>query len=213
MLCFTCLIAKKNGTISNFSKQSDPAFIENRFRNWKKVKEKFRKHEMCETHRLAALQLQQSYGPSVQLQLLQFNQKSQKEAQKALLLIISSVRFLARLGLAFRGHKKNEGNFWRLLKVRANECPQLNQFLSRKTNFCSRNTQNQILSMLSEKVLQSLTQDVQKNKFYAVIMDGTQDNAGKEQQSVCIRYTTTNLEVEEVFVGLHEPADTTGQSL
>ena len=44
-------------------------------------------------------------------------------------------------------------------------------------------------------------------------MDGTQDNAGKEQQSVCIRYTTTNLEVEEVFVGLHEPADTTGQSL
>ena len=67
--------------------------------------------------------------------------------------------------------------------------------------------------MLSEKVLQSLTQDVQKNKFYAVIMDGTQDNAGKEQQSVCIRYTTTNLEVEEVVVGLHEPADTTCQSL
>ena len=67
--------------------------------------------------------------------------------------------------------------------------------------------------MLSEKVSQSLTQDVQKNKFYAVIMDGTQDNAGKEQQSVCIRYTTTNLKVKEVFVGLHEPADTTGQSL
>ena len=44
-------------------------------------------------------------------------------------------------------------------------------------------------------------------------MDGTQDNAGKVQQSVCIRYTTTNLEVEEVFVGLYEPADTTGQSL
>ena len=44
-------------------------------------------------------------------------------------------------------------------------------------------------------------------------MDGTQDHAGKEQQSVCIRYTTTNLEVEEVFVSLHEPAGTTGQSL
>ena len=168
---------------------------------------------MCETHRLAVLQLQQSYGPSVQQQLLQFNQKSQKEAQKALLLIISSVRFLARQGLAFRGHKENEGNFWQLLKLRANECPQLKQFFSRKTNFCSWNTQNEILSMLSEKVLQTLTQDVQKNKFYAVITDGTQDNAGKEQQSVCIRYTTTNLEVEEIFVDSHEPADTTGQSL
>ena len=63
--------------------------------------------------------------------------------------------------------------------------------------------------MLSEKVSQSLTQDVQKNKFYAVIMDGTQDSAGKEQQSVCI----INLEAEEVFDGLHESADTTGQSL
>ena len=168
---------------------------------------------MCETHRLAVLQLQQSYGPSMQQQLFQFNQKSQKEVQIALLLIISSVRFLARQGLAFRGHKENEGNFWQLLKLRANECPQLKQFLFRKANFCSWNTQNEILSMLSEKVLQTLTQDVQKNKFYAVIMGGTQDNAGKEQQSVCIRYSTTNLEVEEVFVGLHEPADTTGQSL
>ena len=121
VLCYTCLIAKKNDTISNFSKQSNPAFIENGFRNWKKAKEKFRKHEMCETHRRAVLQLQQSYGPLVQQQLLQFNQKSQKEAQKALLLIISSVRFLARQGLAFRGHKENEGNFWQLLKLRANE--------------------------------------------------------------------------------------------
>ena len=33
VLCYACLIAKKNGTISNFSKQSDPAFIENGFRN------------------------------------------------------------------------------------------------------------------------------------------------------------------------------------
>ena len=168
---------------------------------------------MCETHRLAVLQLQQSYSPSVQQQLLQFNQKFQKEAQKALLLIIVSVKFLVRQGLACRAHKENEGNFRQLLNLRANECPQLKQFLSRKTNFCSWNTQNEILSMLSEKILQSLTQDVQKNKFYAVIMDGTQDNAGKEQHSVCIRYTTTNLEVEEVFVGLHEPVDTTGHSL
>ena len=178
------MVAKKNGTISNFSKQSDPAFIENGFRNWKKAKEKFRKHEMCETHRLAVLPLQQSYGPSVQQQLLQFNQKSQKEAQKTLMLIISSVRFLAKQGLAFRGHKENEENFWRLLKLRANECPQLKQFLSRKTNFCSWNTENEILGMLSEKVLQSLTQDVQKNKFYAVKINGTRVNAGKEQQSV-----------------------------
>ena len=120
VLYYTCLIAKKNGTFSNFSKRSDPAFIENGFRNWKKAKEKFRKHEMCETHRLDVLQLQQLYGPSVQ-QHLQFNQKSQKEAQKALLLIISSVRFLARQGFAFRGHKENEGDFWQLLKLRANE--------------------------------------------------------------------------------------------
>ena len=138
--------------------------------------------------------------------------KVSKRVTKSVAAHFSSVRFLARQGLAFRGHEENEGNFWQFIKLRANECPQQKQFLSRKTHFCSWNTQNEILSILSEKVLQSLTQDVQKNKFYEVIMDGTQDNAEKEQQSVRIRYTTTNLEVE-VFVGLHEPADTTGQSL
>ena len=213
VLCYTCLHAKMNGTISNFSKRSDPAFIEKGFRNWKKAKEKFKKHESCESHRLAAFQIQQSFCPSVQQQLIQHNQNSQNEAQKALHVIMSSVKYLARQGLAFRGHKEQEGNFWQLLELRAIDVPELKRFLARKMNFCSWEIQNEILNMLAGKVLNLIVVEILKERFYSVMMDGTQDASGTEQQSICVRYTTKNLAVEEVFLGLHEPKDTTGKSL
>ena len=48
---------------------------------------------------------------------------------------------------------------------------------------------------------------------YAIIVDGTQDCSGTEQESVCLRYVDNDLVVHEEFVGLYEPPDTTGASI
>lgn len=44
------------------------------------------------------------------------------------------------------------------------------------------------------------------------MVDGTQDGAGIEQESICIRYVDKTL-VNEMFLGLYNPPDTTGITL
>ena len=46
-----------------------------------------------------------------------------------------------------------------------------------------------------------------------MIVDGTQDVQGLEQESICVRYVDANYGVHEDFVGLYNIAETTGASL
>ena len=46
-----------------------------------------------------------------------------------------------------------------------------------------------------------------------MIVDGTQDISGTEQESICIRYVDDALTVHEEFVGFYEPRSTTGADL
>nr|XP_008300301.1 PREDICTED: uncharacterized protein LOC103372433 [Stegastes partitus] len=48
---------------------------------------------------------------------------------------------------------------------------------------------------------------------FSVIMDGTQDVSGKEQEAVCVRYVDHDLIVHEEFVGMYEVSVTTGENL
>jgi hypothetical protein len=48
---------------------------------------------------------------------------------------------------------------------------------------------------------------------FAVIVDGTQDVSGKEQEAICLRHVDEHLDVHETFVGLYEPPDATGATI
>jgi len=68
--------------------------------------------------------------------------------------------------------------------------------------------------MMSHEILRSIVRTItEQSTQFAIIMDGTQDVRGKEQESICIRYVDKNLEVHETFVGLYEPSSTTGETL
>ena len=49
--------------------------------------------------------------------------------------------------------------------------------------------------------------------FFGVIVDGTQDINGKEQESVCTRYIDDKFDIHETFIGLCEVSSTTRQAL
>jgi len=57
----------------------------------------------------------------VSAQLSQQAAEEQAAARQALRLIISSVLYLGRQGLALRGHENDEGNFAQLLKLRSSD--------------------------------------------------------------------------------------------
>jgi mannose/fructose/N-acetylgalactosamine-specific phosphotransferase system component IIB len=63
--------------------------------------------------------------------------KQQTENRSMLVKVIESLKWLARQGLAIRGHDDNSGNFLQLLKLRGTDCCALQEWLTRKTDWLS----------------------------------------------------------------------------
>jgi len=49
--------------------------------------------------------------------------------------------------------------------------------------------------------------------MFSVIVDGTRDVTGIEQDSICIRYVDENLTPREVFTGFYEASKKTGENI
>ena len=89
--------------------------------------------------------------------------KRKAENRDMLKIILSSIRFLGRQGLALRGHYKSadgsvsntgseeDSNFLQLLKTRAEDHPQLLKWMERSQDkFLSSDIQNEILSIMAQ---------------------------------------------------------------
>ena len=124
VLCFHCANAHNSDLLKLASKTED-VFISIGFRNWKKAIEKFEKHEKSHTHALALHQLQQKKTKPITAQISDKKLMEQADNRKSLLAIFSSLRYLARQGLALRGHEQDEGNFQHLLEMRSFDIPVL----------------------------------------------------------------------------------------
>ena len=87
-------------------------------------------------------------------------------------------------------------------------------WLGRTTDLLSPERQNEIIELLSQSVQREIVHAVTtSSKQFVVIVDGTQDCSGTEQESICLRYVDNHLLVYEVFVGLYSQPNTTGQTL
>lgn len=128
---------------------------------------------------------------------------------------MGAVRYLARQGVAFRGHEANEGNFSHLLRLLAKDDPVLSSWLTRCHDYASPQCQNECLTLLAHTIVKGIAATIRSLPVaqYSVIMDGTQDVQGKEQISICFRYVDQDLVPQEVFVGLYEVAATTGEQI
>lgn len=123
-----------------------------------------------------------------------------------LLKVISSIRYLARQGLALRGSGNEEdGNFLQMLRAKADEDPRVNDWLKKKINkYTSHDIQNKLLKDMAINVLRSIASELQLSPFITVMMDETTDAANKEQVTIVFRLVTNDFEVHEEFLGLYE---------
>ena len=212
ILCFHCSKASAMGII-DLAHNKEPAFTSEGFNNWKKAIEKFKLHQASHTHLLSVSQIAAVKRPSVSAQIHTQKQNEQAIARNCLLKLFTSIRYLLRQGSAFRGHDESNGNFLQLLKLRREDVPDLEMYLKNTTNFTSPCAQNEMVEMFSHQILARIVSDVQKNEFFAVIADGTQDISGQEQESFCLRHVDSDLYVHEDFIGLYEVPSTTGDVL
>ena len=111
--------------------------------------------------------------------------KDQETRRNMLLKQLKYLRYLLRQGLAIRGHNDNEeGNLDQLLKVRANNIPQLANWLHAK-KYRSQ------MELIATQVLRSLSDDIKAQAaqpLLALIVDETRDICGVEQLAICIRW-------------------------
>ena len=92
------------------------------------------------------------------------------EKRKILLILLRSIAFLARQGLALRGYGKEvDSNFRQLLLLQATENKKITEWLSKPTNtFTSKDIQNEMLKLMAVKLLGDLTKRIQKVKFFYI---------------------------------------------
>ena len=113
-------------------------------------------------------------------------------AQGCLLKIISTLRYLARQGLATRGHIESEGNFLQLLQVQSEDSPELSSWLKRRDNWVSHDIQNEIMT---HPVLKGISNVAKQSKYFTIIVDEATDVSFKGRYllpSVCFRRNTRN---------------------
>ena len=214
VICFTCAKAESLH-LSDLARKRESTFITTGFSNWKKAKERFAAHQHSGAHRFAIEQVYNAKSrPTIDGQIMQQKNEQQLAARKCLHKIFTSARFLARQGLAFRGHDTDDGNFKQMLLVRSEDSQDLAKFLQTKNDMTSGVRQNEIIEMFSHTIVRDICTKVRQAGAIAIIVDGTQDVSGKEQESICVRYVDESLNPVESFIGMFDSSDsTTGQSI
>ncbi|XP_050516249.1 zinc finger MYM-type protein 1-like [Diabrotica virgifera virgifera] len=143
---------------------------------------------------------------------------------------------LAKNSLAFRDSQEHngnyEGNFLSLVQLSAKYDTVMAQVVSMPkghTRYLSHDIQNQIINCMSSKLKGKLLENINKARFFSLIVDTTQDLGKKDQLSFVIRYTNffeelrqdedgnfeeyKKLSIEESFLGFFHVKDATALGL
>jgi len=195
----------------------EPNFITTGFSNWKKATGRdgrLASHQASTCHAIAtqSLNAMQNEIPVATLLSQQLSDE-QHTARNCLRVLFTSVGYLARQGLALRGHDDDEGNFMQLLRLRSLDVPEFESWLNRKKAFTHHAIQDEILQLYGDATLRLILAKVQTSQSFAIIVDGTQDINRTEQESMCLRFVDDDLNPCEEFVGFYSVDGTTGKML
>ena len=138
-------------------------------------------------------------------QLSRAHRLEKEQARDMLRLILSSVRFLARQGLALRGDGSDaSANLIQLLRLRAEDNPHVLRWLDRNARkHTAPENQNEMLELMAHQVLRRILDDIHSSPFLAVMVDEATDKSNKEQLTIVVRWISDDFTVSEEFLGLY----------
>lgn len=144
--------------------------------------------------------------------------------------IVYVIKFLARQNLAFRGHsnklyESNNGNFLKLMEtiaqfdnIIAEHIGRIQHDSARMPHYLGDKIQNEIISLIGEKIKANIISLLKYSKYYSIILDCTPDISHVEQITIIVRFvylnnTSKKVEIREHFLGFCPILDTTGEGL
>ena len=130
--------------------------------------------------------------------------------------LLSSIRFLARQGLSLRGHHEDvrtlDGNLYKLLLLRAEDCPELKSWMYRK-EYTSPEILNEIIGLMGNTVLREILTLIKTSMWFSIIADEATDVSRNEQMSLSIRWTDDDYQIYEEPLGLVQLPDTKAHTI
>ena len=129
----------------------------------------------------------------------------QKFHREMLMKLLSSIRFLARQGLPFRGHTETsetfEGNLYQLLLLQAEDNNQMRVWLKKK-EYISPDIVNEIIVLMGQTVLRNIIAQIKTSMWFALIADEASNISHNEHMCISIRWVNNQYEISEDPLGL-----------
>lgn len=166
--------------------------------------------------------------PSQAIDVVMSRQVSQimERNEKVLESLLKITIFCGKQGLALRGHRDdkidwqasevgNQGNFAQLVHFRAETDKVLAEYLQgapKNAQYTSKTIQNELVTVVGDRIRESIINEVKDAKFYSIIADEVTDVSNREELSLVVHYLY-NKEVKEVFVDFIEVERITGKVL
>ena len=138
-----------------------------------------------------------------------------QQNRQYLLKVLTSIQFLARQGIPFRGNgDETDSNLYQLLLLRGEDYPPIHQFLQRQQlKYTAHEVQNELLSIMSQQILRGLALQIQKAVYFSIMIDETSDCSNKEQVVLVFRWVSEDLVAHEEFIGLYLTENITSAAL
>ena len=138
------------------------------------------------------------------------NRQEIEENRRYLTYIVNTIVFLGRQGLALRGSDESSGSFQRgnfleLVDYTANLSPEfasLKKKMRRNATYLSPEIQNELITLIGNHLLDEISDELSKVKYFCLSADETKDTSHQEQLCVTLRYLKDGNVVER-FVGFH----------
>ncbi|CAF4427856.1 unnamed protein product, partial [Rotaria magnacalcarata] len=178
----------------------------------------FIKHASSQAHIIAtknylAYKQQQGANSNVLKQLDSCRAIQIRRNRDRMTKICSTLRFLARQMIGFRGHEENEkcGNFLEILRCASETDPLIKSIFEDSTgnaSYLSHDIQYELIHIMSNEIREEISFMLNNNK-YALMADECRDISGTQQLSIVIRFvpnsnnSTTDKKhvVKEYFLG------------
>ncbi|KAM2968407.1 hypothetical protein FF1_028557 [Malus domestica] len=218
--CLYCYLFK-----TNFAQVGSEAFTGDRFKTWKKGRERFKMHvrpvgSVHNKAREAATNLM-NQATHIETVVSKHSNQARKAYRTCLNASIKCTKFLLRQGLPFRGHDEsatssNRGNYLELLQFLADNNDKVREVVMENApgnlKLLAPSIQKEIVNSCALETLDAIM-DGLKDRFFSILVDEARDVLVKEQMAMVLRYVDDNGHVIERFVGIQHVTNTTSSSL
>lgn len=130
-----------------------------------------------------------------------------KENRNHIFFLLKATLYLAKQGLAFRGHNEereslNRGNLIELLETFGDKNTIL-KMQSRYGHYTSHEYQNELISVIASSTKNIILNNMSKFAAFSILVDETKDASKKDQLSFLIRFIDKNYNIQEKALGCY----------